>query len=125
MHVVDVAEDGAEALARFRATPYDLVLMDVQMPVLDGNAATRAIREWERAEGRSPTPILALTANAFSEDVQRSLDAGCTAHLSKPISKASLLAAIAGYTGNRGVLARPVPDVVAADARRTAHGARQ
>jgi signal transduction histidine kinase len=96
--VVDVAEDGVQALERFAAGDYDIVLMDVQMPVLDGNAATRAIRAWERDHARSPTPILALTANAFADDVRESLAAGCNAHLSKPISKSSLLAAIAGYS---------------------------
>jgi len=96
--VVDVAEDGAQAIERFAAGDYDIVLMDVQMPVLDGNSATRAIRAWERDHARPPTPILALTANAFADDVKESLAAGCTAHLNKPISKSSLLAAIAGYS---------------------------
>jgi signal transduction histidine kinase len=102
--IVDVAEDGAQAVERFTAGLYDIVLMDVQMPVLDGNAATRAIRAWERDHGRPPTPILALTANAFADDVKESLAAGCNAHLSKPISKAGLLAAIAGYVGDASIL---------------------
>ena len=76
---------------------YDLVLMDIQMPVMDGYAATRAIRAWEQEQGRPPVPILALTANALQGEVQRSLEAGCTAHLTKPIRKARLLEAIQLY----------------------------
>jgi signal transduction histidine kinase/DNA-binding response OmpR family regulator len=91
------AEDGAEALAAFRSGAYDLVLMDVHMPVLDGLAATRAIRAWEREQGRPPTPIVALTASAMPEDVRRALEAGCDAHLAKPVKKQILLAAIERY----------------------------
>jgi CheY-like chemotaxis protein len=68
--------------------------MDMQMPVMDGYTATERIRKWEKENGVRPTPIIALTANALKEDAQRSLDAGCTAHLTKPIKKAGLLAAI-------------------------------
>ena len=98
---VDVAEDGTFAVEKFKAAKYDLVLMDMQMPVMDGHDATRAIREWERTQGRAPTPILALTAHAFREDVERSLAAGCDGHLTKPISKEHLLEAIAEHTGAR------------------------
>jgi CheY-like chemotaxis protein len=71
--------------------------MDVQMPVMDGYATTRAIREWEKGSGARPTPVIALTAYAMAEDAQKSLEAGCAAHLTKPIKKASLLAAIAKH----------------------------
>ena len=84
---VDHAENGRQALEMFAASPighYDAVLMDVRMPVMDGLQATAAIRALDRADaGR--VPIIALTANAFDEDVQQSLQAGMTAHLSKPV----------------------------------------
>jgi two-component system sensor histidine kinase/response regulator len=95
---VDEAENGAIAVEKFRAGRYDLVLMDVQMPVLDGHQATRAIREWEVRQGRAPTPIIALTAHAFREEIDKSLAAGCNAHLSKPVKKTVLLEAIRSIT---------------------------
>ncbi|MCS6320421.1 MAG: response regulator, partial [Nitrospira sp.] len=96
-HWVETAANGQVAVEMFQRGSYDLVLMDIQMPLLDGYAATRAIRAWEQAQGRSPVPILALTANALQSEVQRSLEAGCTAHLTKPIRKAHLLEAIHLY----------------------------
>ncbi|MGV3722726.1 MAG: PAS domain S-box protein [Actinomycetota bacterium] len=98
---VDVAENGQEAVEKFTHGEYGLVLMDVQMPVMDGHAATRAIREWERAAGVPPTPIVALTAHAFKEDAERSIASGCSAHLIKPIKKSMLLATAAHYLGDR------------------------
>jgi CheY-like chemotaxis protein len=68
--------------------------MDVQMPEIDGLAATRAIRQWESEQGLSRTPIIALTASALDEDVKRSLAAGCDQHISKPVRRPVLLAAI-------------------------------
>ena len=97
-HHLDLADNGAIAVAKFRARGFDLVLMDMQMPVLDGYAATRKIRQWEKEIGRTPTPIIALTAFALQEEIRKSLDAGCTAHLTKPIKKAILLNAIQEYT---------------------------
>jgi signal transduction histidine kinase/DNA-binding response OmpR family regulator len=97
-HRLDMAENGEVACGKFKVGRYDLVLMDMQMPVMDGYAATRAIREWEREQGRSPTPIIALTAHALKGDEEKSLAAGCTAHLTKPIKKAALLAALSEHT---------------------------
>ena len=94
-HQLEIVESGVEAVDKFQSQPFDLVLMDMQMPVMDGYAAAKAIREWERKQGRQQTPIFALTANALIEDVERSLKAGCTAHLTKPIQKAALLKAVA------------------------------
>lgn len=99
---IDIAGNGQEALQRYQEAKYDLVLMDVQMPVMDGYTATRAIRSWERVSGRSETPILALTANALQDDMAKSEAAGCTAHLTKPIRKAALLEALSAY-GRRSV----------------------
>src|SRR5438874_351993 len=91
---VDIAENGAIALEKFTAGHYDLVLMDRQMPVMDGLTATRAIREWEQANHRPLTPIVALTAAALKGDQEQCLAAGCTAYLSKPIKQETLLRAI-------------------------------
>jgi two-component system sensor histidine kinase/response regulator len=95
---IDIAENGAIAVEKFKAGKYDLVLMDVQMPVMDGYTATREIRRWEQENGRKGIPIIALTAHAMKEDVQKSLDVGCTDHLTKPIKRATLMEAVQKYT---------------------------
>lgn len=90
---VDEALNGAEAVRMVQAAaknPYDLILMDIQMPVMNGYEATRAIRGWE-AEQKQRTPILAMTANTFAEDRQRALDAGMDGHIPKPIEIPYLL----------------------------------
>jgi two-component system, sensor histidine kinase and response regulator len=94
---IDHAENGQAAFERFQGGHYQLVLMDMHMPVMDGYTATQHIRQWERRYGQQPIPILALTAFGMKEEEQKSLNAGCTAHLVKPIRKATLLAAIAQY----------------------------
>jgi len=71
------------------------------MPLMDGYGATREIRTWERENNVGETPIIALTAYAYKEDKQKSLDAGCNGHLVKPIKKAILLEAISEYTGGQ------------------------
>jgi len=86
---IDTAEDGAQAVQMADATPYALILMDVQMPRLDGLQATQAIR---RLSQHAATPIIALTANAFAEDRQRCLDAGMTDFLAKPFEPGALYA---------------------------------
>ncbi|MBF0189001.1 MAG: MASE1 domain-containing protein [Magnetococcales bacterium] len=88
------AHNGEEGVRSVQRAPVDLVLMDIQMPVMDGLTATRAIRAWEEENDRPAIPILALTAHTLSGDRRKSLEAGCDEHLSKPISKKSLLAAI-------------------------------
>jgi CheY-like chemotaxis protein len=88
------AHDGSEALRLFAKSWFDLILMDVQMPVMDGLTATMRIRDFEREQNQRVTPVVALTANALTEDVERSQAAGCNAHLSKPITKSRLIAAI-------------------------------
>jgi CheY-like chemotaxis protein len=92
---LDEAENGVVARGKFEAGEYDLVLMDMRMPVMDGYATTRAIRAWELANHRARTPIIALTASALEEEVRRCLDAGCDAHLSKPVKRGTLLDSIA------------------------------
>ncbi len=95
---VEMAENGAMAVDKFRARHYDLILMDVQMPVMDGYSATKMIRRMEKEMGATQTPIIALTANAFKEDEQKSLNAGCNGHLSKPVHKNILIKTIEQYT---------------------------
>jgi CheY-like chemotaxis protein/HPt (histidine-containing phosphotransfer) domain-containing protein len=95
---VEIAETGAFACEKFTAGHYDLVLMDRQMPVMDGLTATRTIRAWEQANDRPPTPIIALTASALKGDREMCLAAGCTAFLTKPIKQEVLLQAIREHT---------------------------
>jgi PAS domain S-box-containing protein len=94
---LDTADNGAVALLKFQSSPYDLVIMDLQMPVLDGYEATRAIRHFEAERRQSPTPILALSAHAFDEKLERSLAEGCTGFLTKPVTREQLIAAIRKY----------------------------
>ena len=101
--VVDRAEDGAEALAAFEASPaghFDAILMDVQMPNMNGYEATRRIRALDREDARV-IPIIAMSANAFAEDVNASLASGMDAHLSKPIDMRRVLATIIKYVRKR------------------------
>jgi CheY-like chemotaxis protein len=101
---IEHVTDGAAGVDRFKSGIFDLVLMDLQMPVLDGYAATRQIRQWEAGESRSPTPILALTANAQKAHSERCAACGCTEILSKPIRKVGLLGALARHVaGSKGI----------------------
>jgi signal transduction histidine kinase/AmiR/NasT family two-component response regulator len=92
--IIDEVENGALALEKFKQQVYDVVLIDSEMPVLDGYSATRAMRAFEKEHAQASTPILALTAHALREARDRSLEAGCTDHLTKPIRKATLVDAI-------------------------------
>lgn len=93
-HRLHTAANGLLALERFRASRYDIVLTDVQMPGMDGYSLIREIRKLEAEQGRPRCAVIALTAFAFEADVRRSRDAGSDDHLTKPISRAALLAAI-------------------------------
>ncbi len=95
---IETVMDGQEALERVQSGGLDLVLMDIQMPIMDGYAATRQIRRWERRQERQPLPILALSAHALETEKQKSLDVGCDAHLTKPIKKKVLLDKIHQFT---------------------------
>ena len=93
---VDVADDGAVAVEKMKAAKpgrYDLILMDIQMPILNGYDATRQIRGLERKE-IAGIPIIAMTANAFEEDKQTALEAGMNGHIAKPIDVGMLMAAL-------------------------------
>ncbi|NDY55274.1 PAS domain S-box protein [Desulfovibrio sulfodismutans] len=95
---VTVAEDGAQALAALRRAPFDLVLMDIQMPVMDGLESTRAIRNGEAGEDARDIPIVALTAYAMSGDKEQFLAAGMDGYVSKPVSLAELARVIMAST---------------------------
>ena len=87
---IDEAENGKIAVEKFKKGNYDIVLMDMQMPIMDGYAATKNIRDWEKKNSKESTPILALTAYAMKEDREKTLEAGCTDYLTKPIKKEKL-----------------------------------
>ena len=91
---LEVVEDGRLAVDAWRAGAFDLILMDINMPVMDGVSATRVIREEERTNGRARTPIIALTANAMAHQKHDYLAAGLDAHVSKPIDVVALFTAI-------------------------------
>ena len=92
-HALTFAENGAEALRLVRETDeeFDVILMDVSMPVMDGYEAARAIRDFERAEKRDRTPIVCVTAHVMASDVDKSVDAGMDDFLAKPVSQDKLL----------------------------------
>ena len=96
---LDIADHGAIALELFKNGYYDLILMDMQMPVMDGYEATKAIRAWEREHDLPPTPVIALTALALKEDGAKILEAGCNAHMTKPIKKHTLLGVLQACKG--------------------------
>ena len=94
------SRDGKEAVELFRDSPcgyFDLVLMDIMMPVMDGYEAARAIRAEENRADAATVPIIAMTANAFTEDVRAALDAGMNAHIAKPVDMDALLKLISEH----------------------------
>ena len=103
-HEIEIARDGIEGLEKVKASTFDLVLMDMQMPRMDGYEATGAIREWERKAGLARLPIIALTASALPQEQDRSMEAGCDAHRSKPINKKTLLEAVEQFATSAPVV---------------------
>jgi signal transduction histidine kinase/CheY-like chemotaxis protein/HPt (histidine-containing phosphotransfer) domain-containing protein len=103
---IDVANDGREALAKLESSHYDLVLMDVQMPVLDGLEATRLIRREARWDH---LPVIAMTAHAMNGDRERCLQAGMNAYISKPVQPAHLVATIERHLASPSRNASPTP----------------
>jgi len=95
-------ENGAQAVEAFGAEPFDLVLMDMQMPVMDGLSATQTLRDLEMAEGRASTPVVMLTANALPEHVHAAHSAGADRHLAKPVSAKALIDCVIELTAERG-----------------------
>ena len=92
--VIDEAENGRQAIEMVAVRRYDLVLMDIRMPLMDGYSATRQIRERERQSGARPVPIIALTASSLQDEIRECHAAGCNFHVSKPISRGTLLEAV-------------------------------
>src|SRR3989338_9286088 len=84
------AENGKEGLRKFKRHPYDAVLMDCEMPIMDGFEATRKIRLYEASQGLSAVPIIALTGNAMLANKERCLAVGMTDFLAKPVTRATL-----------------------------------
>jgi signal transduction histidine kinase/CheY-like chemotaxis protein len=109
---VQLVGNGQEAVAAWRAGCWDLVLMDIQMPTMDGVTAARAIRSLEAAEGRPRTPIIAVTANASAEQAAQYVEAGMDGLVPKPIHFAQLLAAISGAiaAANENIARDPPPE---------------
>ena len=102
---IDTAENGAVAVEKVAASQpgdYDLILMDIQMPVMDGYEATRSIRALENPR-LADIPILAMTANAFDEDRKAAMDAGMNGFLTKPIQIEELIQALKSVFGNNGI----------------------
>jgi CheY-like chemotaxis protein len=91
---VTSVEDGQKAVHKFKADRYDVVIMDVQMPVMDGLAAIRAIRAHEAQAGLDPTPVHVLSTNAMPRDFAASIAAGADSHLTKPVDATALLSTV-------------------------------
>lgn len=107
---ITFAENGQEAVDVFCKGSFDIVLMDLQMPVMGGLQATREIRKWEGAQGRRPTPIVALSANATDDHVAEAKDAGADDHVAKPIVREVLFETIARYSSGKTKTAAPADD---------------
>ena len=103
---LEFAEHGRRACELFELQDYDLVFMDLQMPEMDGYAATRYMRSLEAKRGQQPTPIVALTANAMPEQVDQAMESGCTLFLTKPITRNTVLETIERCTATRGSAAK-------------------
>ncbi|WP_236171359.1 hybrid sensor histidine kinase/response regulator [Pseudomonas pseudonitroreducens] len=97
----DTASNGEEALAAMKSTQYDLVLMDCEMPVLDGFSATERLRAWEASEHRPHTPVVALTAHILSEHKERARLVGMDGHMAKPVELSQLRELVAYWVGER------------------------
>jgi PAS domain S-box-containing protein len=106
-YLIDDEENGELAFERFKAGKYDVVLLDIQMPVLDGYGSVRKMRQWELEHGLSRTPIIALTASVLPEDVRRAKDAGFDLHVSKPVKKSIMLDSIASVLKDEADASQP------------------
>lgn len=91
---ISIAENGEEATELVKKTTFDIIFMDSDMPIMDGIAATLAIRSWEKLEQVSPSIIVALSAYTLQEEIDNSLKAGTNLYLTKPIKKSILLETI-------------------------------
>lgn len=98
---VDTAGSGSVAVKKATKFPYDVILMDLRMPDMNGLDAAQAIRQFEQKSGRAPVPIVAMTAGIFEEDRVRAQEAGCNAYMTKPFTRQGLLRLLTGITSSR------------------------
>lgn len=110
---VDIVDDGANAVAKAKCNDYDVVLMDIQMPILDGYSATKELRAVNYAK-----PIIALTAHAMAGEQERSINAGCDAHLVKPVDCSELLSTVASYKLKKEIAPRTLSEAEHTEGRR-------
>lgn len=94
---LETAENGLEALKLFKKTHFDIVFMDLEMPIMDGYEATRQFRKWEKAEHLTQIPIIALTAHAFVRFKRKCIEAGCSDYLTKPVRRNTLIHCISRH----------------------------
>jgi len=94
-----ICDDGMAALKAYQSSRFDVVLMDMQMPIMDGLSATQAIRAHEKAHHLAATPIVMVTANAMRQHRDQAMEAGANSHLAKPFTPASLMNAIEAALG--------------------------
>ena len=111
---IDFAANGQEAVERRQRNTYDLIFMDIQMPVMDGYTATREIRAWEKSQKIPRVPIVALTAHALTGACSESLEAGCDAHITKPVERNDLVSAIPRFVKRAIKPAEPIPESILA-----------
>jgi len=106
-HILTIAANGREALEHFKSSDqdFDIVLMDVSMPEMDGLEATKAIRKFEVAQNATRTPIVCLTAHVLAADVEQSFEAGMDDFLSKPISQVKLREALVRWVPKKAAAA--------------------
>ncbi len=117
-YTVHIAENGKKAVEQFKRETYDLILMDLQMPIMDGYEATQQIRKWESDQHHSRTPIIALTAFSLKGDLEKVLKSGCDEYLLKPLKKKTLINKIESFLGTApqaGPATVPVKEALQAD----------
>ena len=95
------AADGAEAILKVQSEKPDILILDIMMPVMDGLEASKKIRELPEGKGKD-IPIIAMTANAFVEDKEKTKEAGMNAHLTKPVNREEIIRVLAAYWKNKG-----------------------
>ena len=94
-------ENGRDAVSAAQATRFDIILMDVRMPEMDGLEAIRHIRSHEQAEGLERTPIVVVSANTAAEDVRDCIDAGADGHIAKPVARMDVLGAVSEFLSKK------------------------
>ena len=109
---LETAENGREAVEMFKKTSFDIVFMDLEMPIMDGYEATRQFRKWEKTAELATTPIVALTAHAFIRFKKKCMAAGCSDYLTKPIRRNTLIHCISKHLQMNAVLVEDIQDEI-------------